>query len=97
MSERTVASSLERGRVHPRFAPVRTIPQGEIVSRPHPPPAKGAAPPVSVLEAPKPQLLDQVREAILTRHYSIRTEETYVQWIKRFALFHDGRHPRDQR
>jgi integrase len=43
----------------------------------------------------KPQLLDQVRQAIRIRHYSIRTEEVYVQWIKRFILFHDKRHPRE--
>jgi len=34
-----------------------------------------------------------VREAIRVRHYSIRTEEAYVQWIKRFILFHGKRHP----
>src|SRR3989338_4636359 len=43
--------------------------------------------------APKPRLLDQVRQAIRTRHYSPRTEETYVGWIKRFIFFHDKRHP----
>jgi hypothetical protein len=43
----------------------------------------------------KPKLLDQVRQAIRTRHYSLRTEETYVQWIKRFILFHNKRHPKD--
>jgi integron integrase len=43
----------------------------------------------------KPKLLDQVRQTIRTRHYSIRTEEAYVQWIKRFILFHDKRHPRE--
>jgi integron integrase len=43
--------------------------------------------------APKPKLLDQVRDAIRTRHYSPRTEETYVQWIKRFIFFHNKRHP----
>ena len=42
---------------------------------------------------PKPKLLDQVREAIRTRHYSPRTEETYVHWIKRFIFFHNKRHP----
>ena len=41
----------------------------------------------------RPKLLDQVRAAIRTRHYSIRTEEAYVQWIKRFILFHNKRHP----
>lgn len=42
-----------------------------------------------------PRLLDQVREAIRMRHYSIRTEQAYVQWIRRFILFHDKRHPGD--
>jgi len=41
----------------------------------------------------KPKLLDQVREAIRTRHYSWRTEQTYVQWIKRFIFFHEKKHP----
>jgi hypothetical protein len=41
----------------------------------------------------KPKLLDQVRDAIRTRHYSRRTEEAYVGWIKRFILFHGKRHP----
>jgi len=44
-------------------------------------------------EAQKPKLLDQVREAIRVRHYSLRTEDTYVQWIKRFIFFHKKRHP----
>ena len=41
----------------------------------------------------KPKLLDQVRQAIRMRHYSPRTEETYVHWIKRFIFFHNKRHP----
>jgi integron integrase len=43
--------------------------------------------------APKPKLLDQVRQAIRTRHYSDRTEKAYVHWIKRFIFFHNKRHP----
>jgi integron integrase len=43
----------------------------------------------------KPKLLDQVRATIRTKHYSYRTEQSYVQWIRRFVLFHDKRHPRD--
>jgi Phage integrase, N-terminal SAM-like domain len=43
--------------------------------------------------APKPKLLDQVRQAIRMRHYSPKTEETYVHWIKRFIFFHNKRHP----
>lgn len=42
-----------------------------------------------------PRLLDQVRELIRIRHYSIRTEQAYVQWIRRFIHFHGKRHPRD--
>ncbi len=42
-----------------------------------------------------PQLLEQVRTAIRLKHYSLRTEESYVQWIRRFILFHAKRHPRD--
>lgn len=42
-----------------------------------------------------PRLLDQVRDLIRVKHYSIRTEQAYWQWIKRFILFHDRRHPRE--
>ncbi len=62
--------------------------------------ARVPAPPSTVCEPEetygplrKPRLLDQVREAIRTRHYSPRTEEAYVGWIKRFILFHGKRHP----
>jgi integron integrase len=41
----------------------------------------------------KPRLLDQVRQACRLRHYSIRTEQAYVDWIRRFILFHAKRHP----
>ena len=37
----------------------------------------------------------RVREVIRTRHYSLRTEDTYVQWIKRFIYYHGKRHPRE--
>lgn len=42
-----------------------------------------------------PKLLDQVRDRIRVKHYSIRTETQYVHWIKRFILHHDKRHPRE--
>ena len=42
---------------------------------------------------PEPQLLDRVREAVRVRHYSRRTEEAYVTWIRRFILFHGKKHP----
>jgi len=41
----------------------------------------------------KPRLLDQVQRALRVRHYSLRTEESYTQWVKRFILFHNKRHP----
>jgi len=41
------------------------------------------------------KLLDQMREALQTQHYSIRTEEAYVEWAKRFILFHQKRHPKE--
>ena len=44
-----------------------------------------------------PRLLDPVRDSIRLKHYSLRTEETYVHWIKRFIHFHGKRHPRELR
>ena len=41
------------------------------------------------------KLLDEVRDLIRVRHYSIRTEEAYVRWIKEYIFFHDKRHPRE--
>lgn len=41
----------------------------------------------------KPKLLDQVRETIRVKHYSPRTEDAYVGWIRRYILFHGKRHP----
>jgi hypothetical protein len=41
------------------------------------------------------KLLDQVRDKLRVKHYSIRTEQTYVDWIKRYIFFHDKRHPKN--
>lgn len=41
------------------------------------------------------RLLDRVRHRLRARHYSLRTETAYVDWIRRFILFHDKRHPQD--
>lgn len=65
---------------------------------PRPPtPGSGGGPPAgssgTPASAPKPKLLDQVRQALRARHYSRRTEEVYVMWIKRFIFFHHVRHP----
>jgi site-specific recombinase XerD len=43
----------------------------------------------------KPQLLDAVRGVIRCKHYSIRTEQSYVDWIKRYIYFHNKQHPKD--
>jgi len=43
----------------------------------------------------KPRLIDQVRNVLRLHHYSIRTEEVYIQWIKRFIFFHNKRHPNE--
>ncbi|MDD5461810.1 MAG: integron integrase [Methylococcales bacterium] len=42
-----------------------------------------------------PKLLDQVRDKIRLKHYSLRTEQAYTDWIKRFVLFNHKRHPAD--
>jgi site-specific recombinase XerD len=42
-----------------------------------------------------PKLLDRLREALHTRHYGRRTEQTYCHWIKRFILFNNVRHPQE--
>jgi integron integrase len=43
----------------------------------------------------KPKLLYQLREALRSRHYSHRTEQTYCSWVKRFIYFHNVRHPQE--
>ena len=46
-------------------------------------------------EPAKPKFLEQVRTILRTRHYSLRTEEAYLGWIRRFILFHGKRHPQE--
>ena len=43
--------------------------------------------------AQQPKFLDQLGAVIPTKHYSIRTEETYLNWIKSYILFHNKHHP----
>jgi integron integrase len=45
----------------------------------------------------KPRLLDQVRHVIRCKHYSYSTEQTYIDWIKRYIFFHNKRHPKEMR
>ncbi|HSL89792.1 MAG TPA: phage integrase N-terminal SAM-like domain-containing protein, partial [Ignavibacteriaceae bacterium] len=42
-----------------------------------------------------PKLLDQVRAYLRVKHYSPKTEEAYINWIKRFIYFHNKRHPKE--
>jgi len=56
-------------------------------------PAQSVSRPLIVPKASRPRLLEQVREALRSRHYSKRTEATYIQWIRRFIFFHQMRHP----
>ena len=45
---------------------------------------------------PRPRkLLEQVSDALRVKHYSYQTEKSYVQWIRRFILFHNKRHPKE--
>lgn len=46
-------------------------------------------------EGQPPRLLEQMRDSLRVRHYSLRTEEAYLDWTRRFILFHDKRHPKE--
>jgi hypothetical protein len=43
----------------------------------------------------KPKLLDEIRSFMRARRYSLRTEQAYLDWIRRFILFHGKKHPND--
>jgi len=60
-------------------------------------PSKKAQPDgVISASVPKPKkLLDQVSEALRTKHYAYRTEQTYIDWIKRYIIFHNKQYPKD--
>ncbi len=76
----------ETRRVHAQLTPTTTTRASS------PPPLSPSA---DLVVPPKPKLLDQVRHRMRFRHYSYRTENTYVHWIKRFIFFHNKRHPRE--
>ena len=94
MPEAVSTSIPEAQHVRPRFVPVRSD-RGNLPASPPPPSFQRGVRPASLSAAPKPRLLDQVRATIRLRHYSLRTEQTYVHWIKRFIFFHEKRHPRE--
>jgi integron integrase len=50
--------------------------------------------PITPADKPK-KLLDHVRDCIRLHHYSIRTEKSYINWMKRYIFFHNKRHPKD--
>src|SRR5436190_54064 len=68
------------------FLPLRGEPAYKASPSPMLPPASGPH---------KAKLLDRVRQSIRFKHYSLRTEQVYVDWIKRFILFHGKRHPEE--
>lgn len=47
------------------------------------------------MESRPRMLLDVVRETLRLKHYSYRTEVSYINWIKRYLIFHNRRHPRE--
>lgn len=51
------------------------------------------AEPMEESVATPPKLLDQVRDRLRLKHYSLRTEQAYVGWIRRYIIFHGKRHP----
>ena len=67
----------------PSGTPPRLPLEPELAHRPYLGPSRGRP----------PRLLDQLRQALRLRHRSRRTEEAYVNWVKRFILFHGKRHP----
>ena len=50
---------------------------------------------IGAAEPQPPKLLEQLRESVRVRHYSLRTEDAYFDWARRFILFHGKRHPKD--
>jgi len=69
-----------------------TRPQGSAVIRPVLPSGR----PLGLFpEQPAPRLYDRAVEVLRARHYSRRTEEAYVHWMRRFLSFYRGRHPRE--
>jgi integron integrase len=74
--------------------PVEVVRYADPAPPPAPAPAAATPPAPPAGAAPPPRkLLDRVSDALRLRHYAIRTERAYCDWVKRFVLFHDKRHP----
>jgi hypothetical protein len=69
------------------------MPNSPISSPPNVPPAGNSARPESTPKGKK--LLDQYSEFLRNRHYSLRTEKTYIGWVRQYILYHKKRHPRE--
>ena len=73
----------------------RLPPRGDPDSRPGAAAQPDRAPSRAAPAGRRPKLLVQLRRALRLRHYSGRTEQAYVQWVRRFVVFHRMRHPAD--
>ena len=47
------------------------------------------------MDTGKPKLLDQMKNVMRIKHYSLQTEKSYVQWVRRYIYFHNKQHPKD--
>ena len=71
--------------VHSCFFTISTLAKGALIET------------SSTTSLPKGKiLLEQVSDAIKVKHYSPRTEETHIYWIRQYILFHDKRHPKER-
>ncbi|MCI0695943.1 phage integrase N-terminal SAM-like domain-containing protein [candidate division KSB1 bacterium] len=86
-----------RGQPQPphQVRPIHTKPQQTLPQQAKPIEVQSAPvqPPQKQPDQNPPKLLDQVRNVLRTKHYSMRTEESYIDWIRRYILFHNKRHP----
>lgn len=49
----------------------------------------------AMLQPQPPRLLDQVKQTLRLKHFSLKTEKSYVHYIREFILFHNKQHPRE--
>ena len=47
------------------------------------------------MDTGKPKLLDQMKNVMRIKHYSLQTEKSYIQWVRRYIYFHNKRHPEE--
>ncbi len=94
MQEGPMTVAVDKPHAHLRLVPKRSGVANETSSVSHRS-TWGTVRAGAIVDERRPKLLDQVREAIRVRHYSLRTEEAYIHWVERFILFHERRHPRE--